>query len=47
MELRMQEARTTKDIDLTLENPQSLSQPIGSMNDKLRGELQAQTSENN
>ncbi len=34
MELRMQKARTTKDIDLTLENPQSLSLPIESMNDK-------------
>ncbi len=44
MELRMQEARTTKDIDLTLENPQHLSDNSESLNERLRERLQEQTS---
>ena len=43
LELRMNQARTTKDIDLTLENPKNLGAGDGPINERLREELQEQT----
>lgn len=43
LELRMNQARTTKDIDLTLENPKNLGSGDGPINERLREELQEQT----
>ncbi len=43
LELRMNQARTTKDIDLTLENPKNLVAGDGPINKRLREELQEQT----
>lgn len=42
-ELRMRQVRTTKDIDLTLENPKNLGTGDGPINERLREELQEQT----
>jgi len=40
MELRMEEARTTKDIDLTIIEPMHLFKSDGLLNETLRAELQ-------
>jgi len=45
LELRMQQARTTKDIDLTLESPQSLPRKDGSISERVREKLQEQLSD--
>jgi hypothetical protein len=44
MELRMKEARTTKDIDLVIEDPKKLFHPDVLLNEALREELQEQVS---
>ena len=44
MELRMKEARTTKDIDLVIEDPKQILNHKESLNEKLIEELQEQAS---
>jgi hypothetical protein len=44
MELRLQKARATKDIDLTIEDPKHLLYAGGALNEILREELQEQAS---
>ena len=44
MELRMKEARTTKDIDLVIEDPEQILQHKETLNEKLLEELREQAS---
>lgn len=45
LELRMHQARSTKDIDLTVESPKSFDHEQGTINERVRAALQAQVAD--